>query len=78
MLRRYVLLDRHFFHLSTYALVKALFFMCAGVIIHEMNDSQDIRFMGNLSFEISFTSVWLCVSNFALCGMSSFRLQESL
>nr|URX53326.1 NADH dehydrogenase subunit 5 [Calcaritermes nearcticus] len=58
-----------FFHLLTHALFKALLFMCAGVIIHTMSDSQDIRFMGNLSFQMPFTSVCLGVSSFALCGM---------
>nr|UQJ75255.1 NADH dehydrogenase subunit 5 [Paraneotermes simplicicornis] len=58
-----------FFHLLTHALFKALLFMCAGVIIHTMSDSQDIRFMGNLSFQMPFTSVCLSVSSFALCGM---------
>nr|URH16451.1 NADH dehydrogenase subunit 5 [Kalotermitidae sp. A SH-2022a] len=58
-----------FFHLLTHALFKALLFMCAGVIIHTMGDSQDIRFMGNLSFQMPFTSVCLGVSSFALCGM---------
>nr|YP_010826792.1 NADH dehydrogenase subunit 5 [Porotermes planiceps]UYX57309.1 NADH dehydrogenase subunit 5 [Porotermes planiceps]WHM51960.1 NADH dehydrogenase subunit 5 [Porotermes planiceps] len=58
-----------FFHLLTHALFKALLFMCAGVIIHVMGDSQDIRFMGGLSFQMPLTSVCLCVSNFALCGM---------
>nr|URX52832.1 NADH dehydrogenase subunit 5 [Bifiditermes rogierae] len=58
-----------FFHLLTHALFKALLFMCAGVIIHTMSDSQDIRFMGNLSFQMPFTSVCLTVSSFALCGM---------
>nr|URX53753.1 NADH dehydrogenase subunit 5 [Bifiditermes nr. madagascariensis] len=58
-----------FFHLLTHALFKALLFMCAGVIIHTMKDSQDIRFMGNLSFQMPFTSVCLGVSSFALCGM---------
>nr|WGO57789.1 NADH dehydrogenase subunit 5 [Jacobsonina sp.] len=58
-----------FFHLLTHALFKALLFMCAGVIIHSMKDSQDIRFMGNLSFQMPLTSVCLMVSNFALCGM---------
>jgi NADH-ubiquinone oxidoreductase chain 5 len=46
-----------FFHLLTHALFKALLFMCASVIIHTMRDSQDMRFMGNLSFQIHFTSV---------------------
>jgi NADH-ubiquinone oxidoreductase chain 5 len=58
-----------FFHLLTHALFKALLFMCAGVIIHTMRDSQDIRFMGNLSIQMPFTSVCLGVSSFALCGM---------
>nr|WGO58062.1 NADH dehydrogenase subunit 5 [Rhabdoblatta melancholica] len=58
-----------FFHLLTHALFKALLFMCAGVIIHSMKDSQDIRFMGNLSFQMPLTSSCLMISNFALCGM---------
>nr|URX52722.1 NADH dehydrogenase subunit 5 [Incisitermes nr. barretti] len=58
-----------FFHLLTHALFKALLFMCAGVIIHTMKNSQDIRFMGNLSFQMPFTSVCMGVSSFALCGM---------
>nr|YP_009350891.1 NADH dehydrogenase subunit 5 [Allodontermes schultzei]AQP28034.1 NADH dehydrogenase subunit 5 [Allodontermes schultzei] len=58
-----------FFHLLTHALFSALLFMCAGSVIHSMGDSQDIRFMGGLSFYMPFTSSCLMVSNFALCGM---------
>nr|YP_010621026.1 NADH dehydrogenase subunit 5 [Hebardina formosana]WAX39409.1 NADH dehydrogenase subunit 5 [Hebardina formosana] len=58
-----------FFHLMTHALFKALLFMCAGMVIHVMSDSQDVRFMGNLSFQMPLTSTCLCISNFALCGM---------
>ena len=58
-----------FFHLLTHALFKALLFICAGIIIHVMRDSQDIRFIGNLSFQIPLTSSCLCISNFALCGI---------
>nr|WAX39331.1 NADH dehydrogenase subunit 5 [Homalosilpha sp. 1 ZQW-2020] len=58
-----------FFHLLTHALFKALLFMCAGMIIHVMKDSQDIRFMGNLSMQMPLTCTCLCISNFALCGM---------
>jgi NADH-ubiquinone oxidoreductase chain 5 len=43
--------------------------MCAGVIIHTMRDSQDIRFIGGLSFQIPFTTICLGVSSFALCGI---------
>nr|YP_009387532.1 NADH dehydrogenase subunit 5 [Nauphoeta cinerea]ARS88101.1 NADH dehydrogenase subunit 5 [Nauphoeta cinerea] len=58
-----------FFHLLTHALFKALLFMCAGVVIHSMKDSQDIRYMGNLVMQMPLTSSCLMISNFALCGM---------
>jgi NADH-ubiquinone oxidoreductase chain 5 len=49
-----------FFHLLTRALFKALLFMCAAIIIHVMEDSQDIRFMGSAHFK-------LCVPSFEKC-----------
>nr|QIH30311.1 NADH dehydrogenase subunit 5 [Flavoperla sp. YZD-2020] len=58
-----------FFHLLTHALFKALLFMCAGAIIHNMKDSQDIRFMGGLVVHMPLTSSCLNLSNLALCGM---------
>nr|YP_010626522.1 NADH dehydrogenase subunit 5 [Hirtodrosophila subflavohalterata]WBK17658.1 NADH dehydrogenase subunit 5 [Hirtodrosophila subflavohalterata] len=57
------------FHLLTHALFKALLFMCAGSIIHNMNNSQDIRLMGGLSIHMPITSACFNVSNLALCGM---------
>nr|YP_009241706.1 NADH dehydrogenase subunit 5 [Mesophleps albilinella]AMP87973.1 NADH dehydrogenase subunit 5 [Mesophleps albilinella] len=61
--------DLAFFHLLTHAMFKALLFMCAGVIIHMMNDNQDIRMMGGLSNYIPLTSLCLNISNLALCGL---------
>nr|YP_010461128.1 NADH dehydrogenase subunit 5 [Pseudalbara parvula]UUF68399.1 NADH dehydrogenase subunit 5 [Pseudalbara parvula] len=61
--------DLAFFHLLTHAMFKALLFMCAGVIIHMMNDVQDIRFMGGISMFIPFTSLCMNISNMALCGI---------
>nr|QXG15694.1 NADH dehydrogenase subunit 5 [Sarcophaga depressifrons] len=58
-----------FFHLLTHALFKALLFMCAGAIIHNMNNCQDIRLMGNLSLMMPLTSSCFNVANLALCGM---------
>nr|QHD47894.1 NADH dehydrogenase subunit 5 [Niponiella limbatella] len=58
-----------FFHLLTHALFKALLFMCAGAIIHNMSDSQDLRFMGGLVVHMPLTSSCLNLSNLALCGM---------
>nr|YP_009729789.1 NADH dehydrogenase subunit 5 [Leptalina unicolor]QHW07579.1 NADH dehydrogenase subunit 5 [Leptalina unicolor] len=61
--------DLAFFHLLTHAMFKALLFMCAGVIIHMMNDNQDIRLMGGMSLNIPLTSLCLNISNLALCGI---------
>nr|YP_009630812.1 NADH dehydrogenase subunit 5 [Notocrypta curvifascia]QBS14473.1 NADH dehydrogenase subunit 5 [Notocrypta curvifascia] len=61
--------DLAFYHLLTHAMFKALLFMCAGAIIHMMNDNQDIRFMGGLSMYIPLTSLCLNISNLALCGI---------
>nr|ASM82768.1 NADH dehydrogenase subunit 5 [Hierodula patellifera] len=61
--------DLAFFHLLTHALFKALLFTCAGMVIHNMKNFQDIRFMGNLSIFMPLTSTCFMVSNFALCGM---------
>nr|YP_010305111.1 NADH dehydrogenase subunit 5 [Simplicia rectalis]YP_010327032.1 NADH dehydrogenase subunit 5 [Simplicia niphona]ULR87018.1 NADH dehydrogenase subunit 5 [Simplicia rectalis]UNP54294.1 NADH dehydrogenase subunit 5 [Simplicia niphona] len=61
--------DLAFFHLLTHAMFKALLFMCAGVIIHMMNDMQDIRFMGGISMYIPLTSLCMNISNMALCGI---------
>ncbi|YP_010307977.1 NADH dehydrogenase subunit 5 (mitochondrion) [Achroia grisella] len=61
--------DLAFFHLLTHAMFKALLFMCAGVIIHMMNDIQDIRLMGGISNYIPMTSLCMNISNLALCGI---------
>nr|QHB74381.1 NADH dehydrogenase subunit 5 [Spodoptera frugiperda] len=61
--------DLAFFHLLTHAMFKALLFMCAGIIIHMMNDIQDIRFMGGISLYIPLTSLCMNISNMALCGI---------
>nr|YP_009643461.1 NADH dehydrogenase subunit 5 [Euscopus rufipes]APO08890.1 NADH dehydrogenase subunit 5 [Euscopus rufipes] len=57
-----------FFHLLTHAFFSALLFLCAGLIIHCMNDSQDIRFMGALSGQFPCTLAGFCVANLSLCG----------
>nr|YP_009995266.1 NADH dehydrogenase subunit 5 [Ochthebius remotus]QNP09656.1 NADH dehydrogenase subunit 5 [Ochthebius remotus] len=58
-----------FFHLLTHALFKALLFMCAGNIIHNMNNCQDIRYMGNLINFMPLTCSFFNISNMALCGI---------
>nr|QNE85382.1 NADH dehydrogenase subunit 5 [Platypalpus agilis] len=61
--------DLAFFHLLTHALFKALLFMCAGSIIHNVNNVQDIRFMGGLCLHMPLTSTCFNIANLALCGM---------
>nr|YP_010759067.1 NADH dehydrogenase subunit 5 [Oedipoda miniata]WEX31977.1 NADH dehydrogenase subunit 5 [Oedipoda miniata] len=61
--------DLAFFHLLTHALFKALLFMCAGSMIHNLKDSQDIRFMGSVVNFMPLTSICLNVSSLSLCGM---------
>nr|YP_009742228.1 NADH dehydrogenase subunit 5 [Minois dryas]QID90311.1 NADH dehydrogenase subunit 5 [Minois dryas] len=58
-----------YFHLLTHAMFKALLFMCAGKLIHLMNNNQDIRMMGGITMYVPLTSLCLNISNLALCGI---------
>nr|ALO77193.1 NADH deshydrogenase subunit 5 [Elateridae sp. GENSP01] len=58
-----------FFHLLTHALFKALLFMCAGCMIHNLGNCQDIRFMGGLINQMPLTCCFFNISNFSLCGL---------
>jgi NADH-ubiquinone oxidoreductase chain 5 len=50
-------------------LFKALLFICAGAIIHNIKNSQDIRDIGSLALFIPFTTSCLNIANLALCGI---------
>nr|AIZ68601.1 NADH dehydrogenase subunit 5 [Provanna sp. JWQ-2014] len=56
------------FHLYTHALFKALLFMCAGMIIHNSFNNQDLRFMGGISKQAPLTVASLNIANLSLCG----------
>nr|QVM79108.1 NADH dehydrogenase subunit 5 [Oxypeltus quadrispinosus] len=58
-----------FFHLLTHALFKALLFMCAGNIIHNLGNCQDIRYMGSLVKHMPLTCSLFNICNFSLCGL---------
>nr|YP_009417316.1 NADH dehydrogenase subunit 5 [Acanthoscelides obtectus]ARR75262.1 NADH dehydrogenase subunit 5 [Acanthoscelides obtectus] len=58
-----------FFHLLTHALFKALLFMCAGNMIHNLGSCQDIRYMGSLLSAMPLTCVFFNICNFSLCGL---------
>nr|YP_010286573.1 NADH dehydrogenase subunit 5 [Chlorophanus auripes]UKT60163.1 NADH dehydrogenase subunit 5 [Chlorophanus auripes] len=58
-----------FFHLLTHALFKALLFMCAGMIIHNLGNCQDIRYMGSMVNSMPFTCMLFNICNLSLCGL---------
>nr|YP_009509407.1 NADH dehydrogenase subunit 5 [Nanorana ventripunctata]AQZ24940.1 NADH dehydrogenase subunit 5 [Nanorana ventripunctata] len=57
-----------FFHICTHALFKAMLFLCSGVIIHNLNNNQDIRFMGGLHKALPITTICVIVGSLALVG----------
>nr|UFI48591.1 NADH dehydrogenase subunit 5 [Amalda bellonorium] len=56
------------FHLYTHALFKALLFLCAGMIIHNSSNTQDIRHMGSIFNQAPLTVACMNVANLSLCG----------
>nr|ANJ70325.1 NADH dehydrogenase subunit 5 [Atrecus affinis] len=58
-----------FFHLLTHALFKATLFMCAGCMIHNLMNCQDIRYMGSLIMQMPLTCCFFNISNLSLCGL---------
>ena len=61
------------FHLYTHALFKAILFLCAGIIIHNNKNTQDLRALGRLWKDIPLTIRCLNIANLALCGAPFLR-----
>lgn len=57
-----------FFHLITHAFFKCLLFLCAGSVIHAINDEQDIRKMGKLFYALPITFTSMFIGTLALGG----------
>lgn len=58
-----------FFHLVIHALFKALLFLCAGVLIHGVGGTQDIRICGGLVQSFPLIGVCINLANLSLCGL---------
>lgn len=62
------LLNLALFHLFTHALFKALLFLCAGNIIHQNTNNQDLRLIGRLWHQLPLSISCLNTANLALIG----------
>ena len=62
-----------FFHLLRHAYFKAILFICAGMIIHNIKDYQDIRKIRIISNIIPVTFRVIMVANLSLCGLPFLR-----
>nr|UPI55293.1 NADH dehydrogenase subunit 5 [Mezira sp.] len=58
-----------FFHLLNHAFFKSLLFLCAGLIIHCISDSQDIRYLSCSLSYLPVTCSCFCISSLSLCGL---------
>ena len=62
-----------FFHLLRHAYFKAILFICAGIIIHNIKDYQDIRKIGFSYINIHFCISIIIIANISLCGLPFLR-----
>nr|YP_010248541.1 NADH dehydrogenase subunit 5 [Pneumocystis oryctolagi]QTK22305.1 NADH dehydrogenase subunit 5 [Pneumocystis oryctolagi] len=54
------------FHLINHAFFKALLFLSAGVVIHGLNDEQDLRKMGGLRYGMPLTYTFILIGSLSL------------
>merc|ERR1719281_2064643 len=62
-----------YFHLLSHAFFKAILFICAGIIIHNIKDYQDIRKIGLTTIFIPIITSVILVANIRLCGLPFLR-----
>merc|ERR1712110_1367978 len=62
-----------FFHLLSHAFYKAILFICAGIVIHNIKDYQDIRKIGIRYSNLNFCISIILIANMSLCGLPFLR-----
>lgn len=70
-----------FYHLVNHAYFKALLFLSAGLVIHSLNDEQDIRRMGGLYLQSPVVYLAFVVSSLSLGGfpfLSGYYSKDSI
>nr|YP_009034280.1 NADH dehydrogenase subunit 5 [Leiolepis reevesii]AHZ61482.1 NADH dehydrogenase subunit 5 [Leiolepis reevesii] len=68
-------------HISTHAMFKALLFISSGSIIHNTQNDQDIRKMGNLKTLLPVTTTCMTIGSLALMGtpfLSGFYSKDAI
>nr|QOI72740.1 NADH dehydrogenase subunit 5 [Gloydius saxatilis changdaoensis] len=58
-----------FLHMTMHSFFKALLFLCSGSFIHNLNNEQDLRMMGNLLKSAPMTSSFTIIASLSLMGM---------
>lgn len=66
-------LELAFFHLISHALFKAILFLCAGAIIHNIGGWQDIRKLSIINFFRPFISIVIIIGRICLFGIPFLR-----
>merc|ERR1719433_1865283 len=62
-----------YFHLLSHAFFKAILFICAGIIIHNIKDYQDIRKIRISKNFIPIVTSVILIANISLCGLPFLR-----
>nr|QSX81635.1 NADH dehydrogenase subunit 5 [Philotrypesis tridentata] len=58
-----------YFHLIIHAMFKSMMFMSSGILIHSMQNYQDIRYMNKMKLLMPMTFSMFIIGNLSLCGM---------